>query len=60
MIGEMSLLMTGQLKLSAVAGTIHCYPTQVEVLKRIADQYSRTRLTPRVAALFQWWLARRR
>ena len=53
MFGEISLLMTRRLPLSALASTIHCYPTQVEVLKRIADQYNKSRLTPRVAALLR-------
>ena len=58
MIGELSLLMTRRLPLSALSSTIHCYPTQVEVLKRIGDQYNKSRLTPRVAgllkAILQW------
>ena len=53
MIGEISLLMTAGLNLSNLASTIHCYPTQVEVLKRLGDQYNKTRLTPRAA-----WLLR--
>ena len=53
MIGEMSLLMTAGLKLNKLAGTIHAYPTQVEVLKRIADQYQKSRLTPLVARLLK-------
>jgi pyruvate/2-oxoglutarate dehydrogenase complex dihydrolipoamide dehydrogenase (E3) component len=57
MIGEVALLMTRGLSLSALASTIHCYPTQVEVLKRVADRYSRTRLTPLLAALARRWLA---
>jgi pyruvate/2-oxoglutarate dehydrogenase complex dihydrolipoamide dehydrogenase (E3) component len=60
MIGEITLLMTRGLSLSALAGVIHCYPTQVEALKRIADAYSRTKLTPRVAGLMKRWLAWRR
>ncbi|HVA48050.1 MAG TPA: mercuric reductase [Pirellulales bacterium] len=60
MIGEVALAMTKKLPLSALAATIHCYPTQVEVLKRIADNYSRTRLTPLVATLARKWLAWRR
>jgi pyruvate/2-oxoglutarate dehydrogenase complex dihydrolipoamide dehydrogenase (E3) component len=60
MIGEMALLMTRRLSLSSLAATIHCYPTQVEVLKRIADNYSRSRLTPLVASLARKWLAWRR
>ena len=58
MIGEVSLLMTAGLKLSTLAKTIHAYPTQVEVLRRIADQYQKTRLTPLVArglrAIMRW------
>ena len=60
MIGEITILMTRGLRLSALASVIHCYPTQVEALRRIADAYSRTRLTPRVAALLKRWLEWRR
>ncbi len=60
MIGALTLAINRELSLGALAQTIHCYPTQVEVLKHIADQYQRTRLTPRVAALFKTWLAWRR
>jgi pyruvate/2-oxoglutarate dehydrogenase complex dihydrolipoamide dehydrogenase (E3) component len=60
MIGEMTLLMTQRRSLGALANVIHCYPTQVEVLKRIADAYQRTRLTPPLARLIEKWLAWRR
>jgi len=50
MIGEVSLLMTAGIPLSKLASTIHCYPTQVEVLKRLGDQYNKRRLTRRVAS----------
>ncbi len=60
MIGEVSLLMTKRLPLGALAETIHCYPTQVEVLKRIGDQYNKTKLTPLVASTFKRLLAWRR
>lgn len=56
MIGEITLLMQRKLPLGALAGVIHCYPTQVEVLKHIADAFQRTRLTPRVAGLLRTWL----
>lgn len=56
MIGEITLLMTKKLGLGSLGSVIHCYPTQVEVLKRIADAYARTRLTPTVAGLFKKWL----
>ena len=60
MIGEITLLMTAGKPLGTLGATIHCYPTQVEVLKRIADSYARTRLTPMVAGAFKKWLAWRR
>jgi pyruvate/2-oxoglutarate dehydrogenase complex dihydrolipoamide dehydrogenase (E3) component len=60
MIGELTLLINRRLSLRTLAETIHCYPTQVEVLKQIADQYRHTRLTPRVAGLLKRWLAWRR
>ncbi|HVX13387.1 MAG TPA: mercuric reductase [Pirellulales bacterium] len=60
MIGDMTLLMTHRLSLSELAATVHCYPTQSEALKRIADSYSRSRFTPLLAALARCWLAWRR
>jgi pyruvate/2-oxoglutarate dehydrogenase complex dihydrolipoamide dehydrogenase (E3) component len=56
MIGETTLLMQKRLSLADLSGVIHCYPTQVEVLKRIADAYQRTRLTPRLATALRTWL----
>jgi hypothetical protein len=35
--------------------TIHPYPTQAEALRKVADAYSRSRLTPFVKGLFQKW-----
>jgi len=60
MIGEMTVMMTAGLKLGALARVIHCYPTQVEVLKRIGDQFQRGRLTPFVARLLKFILTSRR
>jgi pyruvate/2-oxoglutarate dehydrogenase complex dihydrolipoamide dehydrogenase (E3) component len=57
MISELTLAMVGGLGLRTLARTIHPYPTQAEALKRIADAYNRTRLTPFVKGLFQKWLA---
>lgn len=60
MISELTLAMTAGLGLGAIAGTIHPYPTQAEVMKKAADAYNRTRLTPTVKKLFAWWLERSR
>jgi pyruvate/2-oxoglutarate dehydrogenase complex dihydrolipoamide dehydrogenase (E3) component len=57
MISELTLAMVGGLGLGTLARTIHPYPTQAEAIKRVADAYNRTRLTPFVKWLFQKWLA---
>jgi pyruvate/2-oxoglutarate dehydrogenase complex dihydrolipoamide dehydrogenase (E3) component len=56
MINELSLAITNGLGLSAIAKTIHPYPTQAEVIKRLADAYNRSRLTPFVKNLLSGWL----
>ncbi len=53
MIGEITLMMTRGIKLGKLSDVIHCYPTQVEALRRIADQYQRTRLTPMAARMLK-------
>ena len=57
MISEISLAMVGGLGLKTIGRTIHPYPTQAECIKKIADAYNRTRLTPRIHALFRKWMA---
>ncbi|MEP7338180.1 MAG: mercuric reductase [Acidobacteriota bacterium] len=60
MISELTLAITHGLKLSALSTTIHPYPTQAEVLRRLGDSYNRTRLSPAVSKLFKKWFAWRR
>jgi pyruvate/2-oxoglutarate dehydrogenase complex dihydrolipoamide dehydrogenase (E3) component len=60
MIGELALAMTRGLGLSALSETIHCYPTQAEVLKHLGDAYQKSRLTPRTAGLLRTLLRWRR
>ncbi len=55
MINELSLAMTAGLGLSAIGKTIHPYPTQAEAVKKLADAYNRTRLTPFVKKLLTSW-----
>ena len=57
MLNELTLAMTTKIGLSTLARTIHPYPTQGEVVKRLADQFSRRRLTPTVKWLFAKWFA---
>jgi pyruvate/2-oxoglutarate dehydrogenase complex dihydrolipoamide dehydrogenase (E3) component len=60
MINEFSLAITNGLGMSAIARTVHPYPTQTEVIKRLADAYNRTRLTPAIKKLMGSWLEWRR
>jgi pyruvate/2-oxoglutarate dehydrogenase complex dihydrolipoamide dehydrogenase (E3) component len=60
LIGELTLAIVGKIGLSTLAGVIHPYPTQAEALRQVGDLYNRTRLTPRVKALFRALLAIRR
>jgi len=60
MISEISLAMSAGVGLGAIANVIHPYPTQAEAIRKAADAYNRTRLTPTVKKLFKLWLALRR
>lgn len=57
MIGEVSVAMTNGLGLGKIANSIHPYPTRAEAIRKLGDQYNRTRLTPFVKGLFGRWLA---
>lgn len=56
MLNEFSVAISNGLGLGAIARTIHPYPTQTEVIKKLADLYNRTRLTPLVKRLLAGWL----
>jgi pyruvate/2-oxoglutarate dehydrogenase complex dihydrolipoamide dehydrogenase (E3) component len=56
MISEVTLAMVGGVGLARLANVIHPYPTQAEAIKKIADAFNRTRLTPFVKRLFERWL----
>lgn len=53
MISELTLAMTQSVKLGAIGGVIHPYPTQAEVIRKAADLYNRKRLTPSRKRLLQ-------
>ncbi len=55
MIGELCLAITAGIGLEKISATIHPYPTQAEIIKKAADQWRRTKLTPRVKRLFGLW-----
>ena len=59
MISEVTLAITNNLGLSAIAKTIHPYPTQAESIRKAADKYSIARLDS-VKKFSSAWLAWRR
>ena len=56
MISEITTAMVGGLGLKTLSSVIHPYPTQAEAIKKIADAYNRTRLTPLVSKFLKWIL----
>jgi pyruvate/2-oxoglutarate dehydrogenase complex dihydrolipoamide dehydrogenase (E3) component len=60
MLGELTLAITAKQSLGVLSSTIHTYPTQGEVLRKIGDAYMRTKLTPTVKKIFAKWLEWRR
>ncbi len=51
MISEITLAMVAGVGLKTIAETIHPYPTQAEVIRKAADEYTLSRLTPLVKKL---------
>ena len=47
MISEITLAMNTGLGLSKIGSTIHPYPTQAEAIRKLGDQFNRTKLTPK-------------
>ncbi|QEG37246.1 mercuric reductase [Bythopirellula goksoeyrii] len=56
LIAEITLAMTADVGLKKIGSTIHPYPTQTEAIRRLGDQYNKTRLTPLVKWLMETWL----
>jgi pyruvate/2-oxoglutarate dehydrogenase complex dihydrolipoamide dehydrogenase (E3) component len=53
MISEITLAITTKQGLNALSGVIHPYPTQADAIKKAADAYRRTLLTPRTKSLLK-------
>jgi len=56
MINEITLAMVAGIGLGTLARVIHAYPTQAEAIKKAADAYNRTRLTPTIQWLLRRWV----
>ena len=57
MINEISLSMLAKIGLKTIGEVIHSYPTQAEAIRRAADAYNKTRLTPLFKRLTTRWLS---
>ena len=55
-IAPLSVLLARGEGLGALDPAVFAYPTRAEYLRRLADAYNRSRLTPFVARLFRFWL----
>ena len=53
MISEITTAIVGKLGLSQLSSVIHPYPTQAECIKKAADAYRRTLLTPKTQRLLK-------
>jgi pyruvate/2-oxoglutarate dehydrogenase complex dihydrolipoamide dehydrogenase (E3) component len=53
MISEITLAMIGDVGLGKISSVIHPYPTQAEAIKKAADSYRRTLLTPRTKSFLE-------
>jgi len=60
MISEFTLAMKGGLGLSTITGTIHPYPTQAEVIKKVANAWRKTTFTEGKRKLLSKLFARMR
>ncbi len=59
-ISELTLAIEAGVGLGELAGVIHPYPTQAEAVRKAADAYNRTRLTPRATRILRRYFAWRR
>jgi pyruvate/2-oxoglutarate dehydrogenase complex dihydrolipoamide dehydrogenase (E3) component len=60
LLHEFVLAMKAKIGLGTIASTIHAYPTFAELARKAADNYNKTRLTPRAKKIFTWLYERAR
>ena len=57
MISEFTALMKAGAGLKTLSGTIHPYPTQAEVIKKVANAWRKAHFTPRQRRILSKWFA---
>jgi len=55
LISEITTAMVAGMGLGSFSGVIHPYPTRAEIIRKAADAYNRTKLTPTAATLLKKW-----
>jgi hypothetical protein len=60
MIGEPTLAIGNGLLAADLSTTVHPYPTQAEVWRKLGDAWQRSRLTPRAKRILRALIALRR
>jgi len=60
LINEITIAMKHKLSLGSLASVIHPYPTEAEIITKAALEYNKTRLTPRIKGIMDWWMKRTR
>jgi pyruvate/2-oxoglutarate dehydrogenase complex dihydrolipoamide dehydrogenase (E3) component len=53
LISELSVALAGKIGLGRLAAVIHPYPTRAEAIRKLGDQFNKTRLTPTAAAVLR-------
>jgi pyruvate/2-oxoglutarate dehydrogenase complex dihydrolipoamide dehydrogenase (E3) component len=56
-ISEITTAVVNGIGLGAISAVIHPYPTQAEAIRKAADLYNRTRLTPGITRFLKGWFA---
>ena len=56
MIAELSLAITNGMGLKHVQKSVHAYPTRVEIIRNVAQEWQFTTLTPFMKSMFGKWL----
>ena len=57
LISELSVAIAEGIGLGRIANVIHPYPTRSEAIRKAADAYNRTRLTPLLKRLLKTWFS---
>jgi len=54
MISQVTVAMKNKVGLAGIGATIHPYPTQAEAIRKLGDQYNKTKLTPLNAKILKF------